>query len=315
MNAVKKAEQPEQHDLFVCDLTNWPAKDDLASMDVPIFSLSKGGDTEIRKYVRGNRKTTIIPSAAGAATVFDKDLLIYAVSQIIEAKNKGLPISRRVKINSYDFLTSTERGDGGAAFDRVIDMLRRLKGTNIETNIPTNGVTKIQSFSLIEDYIVLSEKKRTVSASKGDKGNVAKEVNRILSFEIILSEWLMNGLLNYEVLTIDKGYFKLDKPYEKRIYEIGRKHCGNQPMYKENIDDFAEKMGIKGARFKVRSALKEIIKRDPLPEYHLALDESKKIDDVVLFTRNQAQLSKHVIANQLYEWYENLYRHDNFARA
>lgn len=306
-----EVKQGEQSSLFVAELTNWPAKDDLASMDVPIFSLSRSGDTEIRKYTRGNRKTTIIPSAAGAATVFDKDLLIYAVSQIIEARNRGLPVSRRVKINSYDFLISTERGDGGSAFDRIIDMLRRLKGTNIETNIPTGNQTTTQSFSLIEDYTVLSEKKRIVEVPGATgKGGDKKEVSRVLSFEIVLSEWLMQGLMQYEVLTIDKGYFKLGKPNEKRIYEIGRKHCGHQAMWKENIDDFAEKTGLKGPRFKVRAALKEIIKRDPLPEYHLALTTSEP-EEVVIYTRNQAMLSKYIITNDRYAWYDSLCRHDN----
>ena len=75
--AMDVAPEPEQGDLFRCEITNWPLKDDIASMEFPIFSLSKNKDLETREYRRGNRVVKIIPSGVGAATVFDKDLLLY----------------------------------------------------------------------------------------------------------------------------------------------------------------------------------------------------------------------------------------------
>ncbi|MDD2892571.1 MAG: replication initiator protein A [Halothiobacillaceae bacterium] len=308
----KHSTNQNQADLFVCEFTSWPAKDDLASMDVPIFSLSKNLDKEIRKYVRGNRTTTIIPSAAGAATVFDKDLLIYAASQIIEALNQNKPISRTLRVVSYDFLTATERGDGGAAFDRILGMLRRLNGTKLETTIPTglDSVVQTESFSLIESYKILSEKTRRTVKKPAKLGELAttKETVRVLEFEFTLSEWLMNGLRDLQVLTLDRGYFKLSKPIEKRAYEIARKHCGNQPIYKENIDSFGEKIGLSGPRYKVRAAIREVIDCASLPEYHVALDRSKKIDDVIIYTRNNFALSKYLGDKDLYSWFGNLYK-------
>lgn len=50
--------QIEQPDMFVCNLASWPVKDDMGSMDVPIFSLSRYGDTKIRHYQRGNKALT-----------------------------------------------------------------------------------------------------------------------------------------------------------------------------------------------------------------------------------------------------------------
>src|ERR1035437_809665 len=69
-------DQHEQDDPFRCEIANWPVKDDIGSMEFPIFSLSKNKDLETRTYRRGNRVVKIIPSVAGAATVFDKDLLL-----------------------------------------------------------------------------------------------------------------------------------------------------------------------------------------------------------------------------------------------
>lgn len=305
-------DMPIQPDLFVCkvlDVANWPIKDDLASMDVPIFSLSRHGDTEVRKYTRGNRSITVTPSVLGAATVFDKDLLLFVASQIIAARNKGKPVSRKVKVDSYDYLTATERSDGGKSFDGVIGTLRRLRGTGLETNIETNGIRQIDGFGLIEDYSVLVEKKRNVTTIDKRTGKKSLEqISRVLSFEITLSEWLMNGLLNYEVLTLDHGYFKLDSAIDRRLYEIARRHSGDKAIWKINIDSLAEKLGTTRERFKLRSDLRETIKNKSLPEYYMALDTKTTPDDVVFFTRDTAKLSKHLIDTNQIKWFESLER-------
>ena len=112
-------------------------------MEFPLFSLSTKPDTSVREYSQPgtNKRVRIIPPVIGAATVFDKDLLLFLGSQIIEARKAGMPISKRVKFDTYDFLTGTSRDPGGNAYSNVLDMLRRLKGTQLETNIVT-GVVK-----------------------------------------------------------------------------------------------------------------------------------------------------------------------------
>ena len=159
---------PAQIELFVADITDWPVKDDLASMEFPIFSLASG-DTSIREYVnRSNgRKIRVIPSSTGSATVFDKDVLIFAASQIVEAHRMERPISRTVALDSFNFLQSTMRSTGGKAYIHILDTLRRLNGTFLETDIPTGGRTKTKSFGLIEDYeIIRTTAKGVVSEPK-----------------------------------------------------------------------------------------------------------------------------------------------------
>ena len=287
------AEEPQQGELFVCEIGNWPVKDDLASMEIPLFSLSKNRDVETRLFKRGNKSIRIIPSMVGCATVFDKDLLLYIASQIVEARNQGLPVSRRVCVSSYDFLVATERGDGNANFVRVVDMLRRLRGTTIETNIKTGGITQMKGFSLIDNYEITHE-------TKDKKG--------ALEFTVMISEWLMNGLLNYEVLTLDRGYFRLTSSIERRLYEIARKHCGDQPFWKCNIDLLMEKLGTKYSRAKLRAELRSVIQDDHLPEYRVALDSNRKPDDVVFCTRDSAKLSKALVDGELYTWFSSLER-------
>ncbi len=306
-----ESDKPAQGELFVCEIANWPVKDDLASMEIPLFSLSKNKDTGTREYRRGNKTIRVIPSSVGAATVFDKDLLLYISSQIIEALNRGQTVSRTVQVDSSDFLVGTERGDGRASFERILDMLRRLRGTTIETNIPTGGVRQTDGFSMIDTYKVLSEKK-SVSVVKNKKTGATKEVEitRVLRFTVTISEWLFNGLMKYEVLKLNSRYFKLSKPTDRRLYEIARKHCGDQPMWKINMDLLAEKAGIKGARFKVRNEIREAIERNNLLEYDIALDPKPKPDDVVFYTRDPAKLSKELIRINGYLWFQSLERSD-----
>lgn len=310
----------EQGELFVCEIANWPVKDDLASMEVPLFSLSKGRDLEQREYRRGNRYLRVIPSSVGSATVYDKDLLLYISSQIVEqlnlnkAQGQDKPVSKTVVVYSTDFLTGTERGEGGASYDRIIDMLRRLRGTTIETNIPTGGRVQTTGFSLIDNYKVLSEKKtKQTKRDKDGKVTEEKEGARVLSFTVTISDWLFEGLQTYEVLTLDKSYFKLTSAIHRRLYEIARKHCGDQPMWKVNIDLLAEKIGFKRPRFKFRDELREAIRADALPQYRLALDTMATPDDVVFYTRDSGALSRELIRTNKAAWYGSLERTDNVS--
>ena len=308
--AMDVAPEPEQGDLFRCEITNWPLKDDIASMEFPIFSLSKNKDLETREYRRGNRVVKIIPSGVGAATVFDKDLLLYIASQLIEAKNQGLPVSRTVVIDSCDFLVNTSRGDGRASFERIVDLLDRLRGTTIQTNIETGGITQTEGFGMIDHYKIISEKKRTAKVAVEGGKEVSRQVSRVLQFSVTISEWLYNGLVNFEVLTMDKGYFSLTSPIDRRLYELARKHCGDQAMWKVNIDLLMEKLGVKATRAQFRALFRQRILADLLPEYRMALDSKAKPDDAVFYTRNSGKLAKHLIATSLSAWFSSIERTD-----
>lgn len=309
---IKPSIDKVQEELFKCELTNWPVKDDIASMEIPLFGLTKQKDTEIREYHRGNKTVRIIPSGEGTATIFDKDLLIYIASQIVQSLNAGKPVSRVVHINSTEFLQSTARGDGRASFERIIGMLRRLKGTIIETNIPTGGKQQTKGFSIIDDYDLLSEKVRIGNKiNKKTTKEQPYEISRALEFTITLSEWFYNSLINYEVLTLNKAYFRLTKPIERRLYEIARKHCGDQSMWKINIDLLSQKIGIERPRFKVREELRKAIKNNNIPEYCIGLDTKKTPDDVVFYTKDRATITKKIIKENLFTWFTSLERHDN----
>ena len=266
-----------QADLFVVLETfhDWPVKDDTSSMEYPIFSLSKNHDTRIRQYSRGGKSVRVIPSAYGAATVFDKDILIYCISQLVRAADAGIPISRRVRVDVYPFLVGTRRSTGGAAYERVVDMCRRLKGTTIETNVKTNEKEQLEGFGLIEDY-------RITSYTKNQKG--------ALELELTISDWLYRAAMDFDILTLHPDYFSLGQALERRLYELARKHCGDKAWWEISITLLHEKTGSSQSLRRFKQDLKEIIANDPLPDYRIALDETTKPNKVVFLTRDNAKL-------------------------
>ncbi len=98
-----------QSDFFVCDIFAASPKDDLASMEHPMFSLSTRPDRRILDYTHNGAQITVTPSVKGLATIHDKDILIYCISQLVAALNAGRTISRTLHLTAHDLLVATNR--------------------------------------------------------------------------------------------------------------------------------------------------------------------------------------------------------------
>ena len=132
----------ENRDFFACDIVDTLPyfKDDMASMEHPIFSLSTKPDIRVLHYEHNGNTITIIPSGNGLATIHDKDILLYCASYLRVAIANGLTPSRIVRFAAYDLLVLTNRLTNGRSYERFKDALNRLRGTTINTNIKNNGV-------------------------------------------------------------------------------------------------------------------------------------------------------------------------------
>ncbi|GAW87836.1 conserved hypothetical protein [Bathymodiolus platifrons methanotrophic gill symbiont] len=249
-----------QNDLFICDILDATPKDDIASMEHPFFSLSKNPDKEIRRYEHNGEYIEIAPSAYGMATIFDKDILIFAISQIIAKINLGEEPSQIIQFSAYDLLVSINRGTDGRTYERLKTSFQRLKGTTITTCIITGGKEETEGFSLIDNWKIIRE------TPKG----------RMEGLEIKLSNWLYNAILAKEVLNLSPDYFRLSKPLERRIYELCRKHCGHQKVWSIGLEKLHKKTGTKDTIRNFRGVIKEIIESDNLPEYKITFDKDKK---------------------------------------
>jgi len=262
-------------DFFLCDLFDYALKDDGVSMEAPIFTLATKPDTKVWhwKSKDESRALTVTPSVLGRATQHDKDLLIYVVSQITEALNRGREdaANRTVRFRVYDYLVSTNKRVGGKEYQRLQEALERLRGTSIKTNIQTGGERVKEGFGIVDSWKIIEK---------------APDDDRMIGVEVTLSKWLFNAVQAREVLTISNAYFRLRKPLERRLYELARKHCGHQSEFKITVELLCEKCGSQGTIREFRRMLKEIVEDDLLPDYTLVPDWTKGM--VVIQNRKKA---------------------------
>jgi len=259
---------PDKHkqtDFFICDVFD-TYKDDSASMEHPVFSLSTKPDHRMLVYEYNGNTIKIKPSYTGLATIHDKDILLYLTSCLMNAKNNGVRISNRVRFTAYDYLISTNKTINGKSYIQLKDGLERLSGTRIETDIQTNGKEVLSEFGLIDSWSIVKE---------GKDG-------RMVAVEVVLSEWFYNSVLGNAVLSIDREYFRLRKPTERRLYELARKHCGNQVVWKIGLDKLKEKIGSNSPLNKLRFNITKLVESNHLPEYNISME-----NDVVMFTRKE----------------------------
>jgi hypothetical protein len=67
--------------------------------------------------------------------------------------------------------------------------------------------------------------------------------DRLRYLEIELSPWLFRAIEACEVLPISRSYFRLRRPLDRRIYELARKHCGQQNHWRVSIEVLQKKSG------------------------------------------------------------------------
>ena len=266
-------------DFFLCDMFDYALKDDGASMEAPIFTLATKPDLSSWTWQSqdGTRSVEVYPSIKGRATQLDKDIRIYVISQLTEALNQGRgdAKSRVVRFMVYDSLVATNREVGGSQYKQLRAAMERLAGTRITTDIKTGGQRVAEGFGLIDSWSIIEE-------APGD--------DRMYAIEVTLSKWLYNAVQAHEVLTINRDYFRLRKPLERRLYELARKHCGHQAMWAVGLPLLLEKCGSQMEEKAFRRAVKAIAQADTLPDYRLSYDADK--DQVLFYVRDTKKLVK-----------------------
>ena len=264
-------------DFFTCDFGEVIPKSDIASMEHPLFTLSTKTDTAIRNYEHNGNTVTIAPSAYGLASIHDKDILIYCISQLMAGINQGENPSRKVRFKAYDLLITTNRQTSGEGYKALRKAFDRLRGTSITTNIKTDKKEIISGFGIIDSYDIVIDD---------------PETKRMVEIEVTLSEWLYNSVIGQEILSINHDYFRLRKPIERRIYEIARKHCGKQKQWHIRIKNLHKKVGSSGSIKKFREVISHLVKHDHLPEYNVKIENK----NVIFYFKDFKE--KAVITNQ-----------------
>lgn len=252
-----------QRDFFVCDIFDAAPKSDIASMEHPLFTLSTKPDMTPRRYEMNDSWIELRPSSIGLATVFDRDILIYCISQCMAAINAGRQVHRTMRLSAHDVLKATNRDTSDKGYAGFKAALTRLRSTEIQTNITTGGVEQWEVFGFIDAA-------KTIRKSRE---------GRMLAVEVTLSDWLFNAIdaKRGEILTIAPEYFQLRKPLERRLYEIARKSCGTRNrMLRYGMEKLRMKTGSQSTPKEFRRMVKAIVdmnnEKNHIPDYTFELD-------------------------------------------
>ena len=264
-------------DFFLADLFDCKLKDDGASMEAPIFTLATKPDLSTWTWQSKDGATSVevYPSVKGRATQFDKDVLIFVISQLREGMNikRTDAENRTVRFVVYDYLVSTNKPTGGNQYERLEYALDRLAGTRIKTNIKTGNELQKRNFGIIENWSIVEK---------------SPDNDRMIGVEVTLSKWLYNAVEAREIVTIHRDYFRLRKPLERRFYELARKHCGHQSSWKIGLGLLREKCGSHSHLRAFRAQIVAIVRSNTLPEYLTVFDHDN--DQVVFYNREPVKM-------------------------
>ncbi|MFC0813555.1 replication initiator protein A [Paracoccus panacisoli] len=281
---------PDRHpqpDFFICDVADAVLKDLMPTMEHPFYALSKKPETTIRRYAHHGHWLEVIPSVKGQATIYDKDILIYAVSQIMHKVNQGERVDRRLRFSPRELLIFVNRGTGGKDYEAFVEALERLMGTVIKTNITTHSDGSPVPLGEEEDIGLF----HLIESAHVRRKNGAQD-GRILWAEIQISEWIFNSIRRKKVLTLHRDYFRLRKPIERRVYEIARKFCGSQPTHKVGLENLLKRTGARMPIKRFRHVVRDLAKHDHLPDYSVSFEED---GDNVVFTSRGTVISSNVV--------------------
>src|SRR5215470_15564482 len=152
-SSASRRSERDQLELFRALPGDLAARDAQDLMAYPFFSLAKSKRIVPIDFRAG---TVLIRVEAvpeyGMATIWDADVLIWAASQIVEARDAGLKTSRLMATSPYEILTFVGRGTSVRDYDRLKAAHDRLQSTTVLTSIRQPTARRRHCFSWINGW-------------------------------------------------------------------------------------------------------------------------------------------------------------------
>jgi len=263
------AGQSEQLDLFRALPGDMAPRDAQDLMAHPFFSLAKSRRTVPIDFRSGDVTVRVEGTHAhGIATIWDADILIWAASQIVEARDAGIPTSRLMRATPYQILRFIGRGTSTRDYQRLKAALDRLQSTSVATSIRETTGRRLHRFSWINEW-------KELAAPDGQP----------LGIELILADWFYSGVLEQSlVLTIDPAYFRLTGGLERWLYRLIRKHGGRQKDgWQFDLRHLYRKSGSMARYSDFAGDLRALVSRQSMPGYHLELVRFSPATELLAF--------------------------------
>jgi plasmid replication initiation protein len=227
-------------------------------MAFPFFSLAKSRRTAPIDFRSGGVTVRVEGTQEhGIATIWDADILIWAASQIVEARDAGIPTSRLMQATPYEILRFIGRGTSLRDYQRLKAALDRLQSTTVATSIRETTGRRLHRFSWINEWKERADVRGTS-----------------LGLELVLPDWYYAGVLDAAlVLTIDPAYFRLTGGIERWLYRLVRKHGGRQAGgWQFDFAYLYRKSGSMARFYDFAADLRALVAKQSLPGYMLGIE-------------------------------------------
>ena len=263
----------EQLELFRALPGDLAPRDAQDLMAYPFFSLAKTHRTTPIDF-RMNEiaiRVEAVPEH-GMATIWDADVLIWAASQIVEARDAGLRTSRLMAATPREILTFTGRGTGARDYHRLKAALDRLQSTTVATSLRQVSERRMHRFSWINEW-----------TERADAHGNADGI------DLIMPDWFYRAVLDDAlVLTIDPAYFSLTGGLERWLYRLVRKHAGHQRGgWRFDFRHLHVKSASLSPFKRFAFELRDIARRQPLPGYRLVVERETGGRELLAFTQTK----------------------------
>src|SRR5690242_385900 len=268
----KPPSERDQLELFRALPGDLAPRDSQDLMAYPFFSLAKSKRlVPIDFHVGGIRIRVEGVPEHGLATIWDADVLIWAASQIVEARDAGLRTSRLMAATPHEILTFIGRGTSMRDYHRLKAALDRLQSTTVATSLRQVSERRMHRFSWINEWT-----ERADPQGRPD------------GIELIVPDWFYRAVLDDAlVLTIDRAYFRLTGGLERWLYRLVRKHGGRQRAgWRFDFRHLYAKSASLSPFKRFAFELRDIARRQPLPGYRLGVDRASGGRELLAFVSN-----------------------------
>jgi plasmid replication initiation protein len=266
-------DEREQLELFRALPGDLAPRDAQDLMAYPFFSLAKTHRTTPIDFRMNDIAIRVeaVPEH-GMATIWDADVLIWAASQIVEARDAGLRTSRLMAATPREILTFIGRGTSARDYHRLKAALDRLQSTTVATSLRQTTERRMHRFSWINEW-----------TQRADAHGHADGI------DLIVPDWFYRAVLDDAlVLTIDPAYFGLTGGLERWLYRLVRKHGGQQRGgWKFDFRHLHAKSASLSPFKRFAFELRDLARRQPLPGYRLAIQREPGGRELLLFSRTQ----------------------------
>ncbi len=255
-------------------------------MSYPFFSLAKSPRVKPIDFRMGEIVIRVEATLEhGMATIWDADVLIWAASQIVDARDNDLETSRHMAATPHEILTYIGRDTSARNYRGLKAAFDRLQSTTVATSIRQATERRMHRFSWINEW------KERVDSRGRPQG-----------LELILPDWFYAGIMaDAFVLTIDRAYFDLTGGLQRWLYRLVRKHGGRQKHgWSFDFRHLHLKSGSLSPFKRFAFELRHIVRRQPLPGYWLAIQRDASGESLLTFRPIAADPARASIArNQL----------------